>query len=317
MGAALQNPHFVAMIKLAPVDLADNEMSADAFFRTESSLWDHLFTWQWSHVSFSDDGDFSFATEFHALLNGVNLPKNLVGADGDWMPLADLQEIFPLPSRASDGSSAPRVRAHPRHGDEPWLKDLWLWDFPDAQGAKAKSGAGKPGATAYVAAEGDSDSMGSFESADEALDALWDKRSGLFHAHPEAHSGNFRWTLLGGRWLKKTKGISYDRILAAATKGLPKQWAWQYKMGKATSWTLKTYGEDACVTLAQAWVAKNEFLFDIWWRSGASDDFDYAAADADAWPRPEGFDTLVAEAKGRLRTRVRDILNSKPARRPT
>lgn len=67
--------------------------------------------------------------------------------------------------------------------------------------------------------------------------------------------------ILGGKWKKAAKGVSYDGVVGYARKGLPSEWCLLFGFPRQASFMFNTYGRGVANELAREYCRRAQFLF--------------------------------------------------------
>ena len=158
----------------------------------------------------------------------------------------------------------------------------------------------------------DVEELGADIAIDEVFEELAAKRSELGLVEQAELPPDFRVKLLGGAWLKQTRGTSYDAFNGEVRKGfLAQRWCQKYGLQLSSSFHISVFGERAAHLCAAAWCEARPHYFDVW--AGQQDE-EYVYTDADVSECPR-FGDLRASLPGlgrRARVRAQDVLEFRP-----
>ena len=123
---------------------------------------------------------------------------------------------------------------------------------------------------------------------------------------------DFKITLLGGKWTKENRDVSFD-----AVKGAPRQnssaedFSVAYGLGKSARFEIALYGLNVALVLARTWCSKLQYYFDIFEASG---EVLYRFKDDDhrAWREPAEFADSVEVSAGQPLKRMEWLRRLRP-----
>jgi hypothetical protein len=208
------------------------------------------FTLSWS-IFFSGAEGFPFGGELHCLVETVSRGRLLHG-DGLFLPLAQLQALFPGPTLAL---ATAREGREPTVQVEPWMEHPFMWetmragDVGQLQGVPPQRDSGAAGR-----AENDDSIVrdGAFEGDDCPLDDLRLARE-MLGEHRVAEGEPFALSIRGGRWTRLHKGVDFDAYRSQAAGGLAREFCATYRLVASATFSVRAYGEPACFSLATYW----------------------------------------------------------------
>ncbi|CAK0857358.1 unnamed protein product, partial [Prorocentrum cordatum] len=256
-----------------------------------------------------------FARLNHAVrpaLVGVFNMEALDAASGQWpiefttdfAQFASADDLPDVPASDVAVLTGARYLGGAKEASEAWHEDLskvkpYLKRFLEQARSEPSSASARP--------EGadDHDDFGVGALSDEDLDEL-------FAALSEARQlivdtvevdEDFHVNVLGGLWTMVHRGVSHDAYQGTVIRrqSQASKFAVSYGFQAAQRFNVTLYGEEGALTLAQAWVRKSQFYYNIW-KAQPLHDYIFSAAELRAWEPPPALVALIERLPpGRLR----------------
>ncbi|CAK0874375.1 unnamed protein product [Prorocentrum cordatum] len=271
-----------------------------------SGQWPIEFTTDFAQFVSADDLPDVPASDVAVLTGARYLGGAKVGARSGWQPLDAMLGQFP-----------PRPAAPKKEASEAWHEDLskvkpYLKRFLEQARSEPSSASARP--------EGadDHDDFGVGALSDEDLDEL-------FAALSEARQlivdtvevdEDFHVNVLGGLWTMVHRGVSHDAYQGTVIRrqSQASKFAVSYGFQAAQRFNVTLYGEEGALTLAQAWVRKSQFYYNIW-KAQPLHDYIFSAAELRAWEPPPALVALIERLPpGRARSRAVSLRDFRLAR---
>jgi hypothetical protein len=200
------------------------------------------------------------ADSMHVITNAMHVGGTTVVARSASIPFLTYIDRVPEPvkKRADvDGNSSERRKRSHDADDLPWLHGrLNGFDFWE-EAAKPPPPPPCPGGDN---SDAESDLSLDDEALEQALDELHAARAGVLDDAPEDEYDGFRVTVLGGKWLKKHTGKSYDAVKAACRGASAESFCDRRGVHKSARFTV-AYGMLTCGVLARAWCSRMQFFY--------------------------------------------------------
>jgi hypothetical protein len=114
---------------------------------------------------------------------------------------------------------------------------------------------------------------------------------------------DFTYTVLGGKWTKGHAGVPYDAYRAEAKSPKAKSFVHRYHFIASASFHISLYSEPVAIVMAQYWVARMQYLLDVWSRT-EDDSHVFSLAEVMAFRESEDFQHVANTAIGRVHARV-------------
>jgi hypothetical protein len=123
----------------------------------------------------------------------------------------------------------------------------------------------------------------------------------------------FKTTVLGGAWLKSTKGLAYDAFKAQAAIGPPSQWCDLYRLVNSARFDISVYGEHGASIMCEAWTHRMLYYYEMF-NLTADPAYEYTDSDHRGYEEHAGFTEFASTLTGRAAQRVNQIRSLKPYR---
>jgi hypothetical protein len=301
---AQQNPRLICLVELQPIEVPDRVLSPSAYWLQEGEQSKHKFAieWKWH---FSNSRMFPLAENIEVLSNIRFELNGYLSCDGDWTSLQSLETFLPK-KPCSKRSGGKTVELEKDFIPDAWMKHPAMWEFikeyPEPTCKRRLRG--KMGA-ASSSAEGGS----GFLPGDAAVEALVLRRAELGDDAGEAWRQFFCWKLRGGRWTGENKGLAFDCYAAYSLKGTEAEQfvASYHSLQSSASWSIRSYGDNECLTMARAWIHRMYYFFDLWLQAPSDEVRKFGHADVSSYPEPIDFAQLAVTATGSLHNRICQI----------
>ena len=194
-----------------------------------------------------------------ALLNIVFLQFGFVTSEGEWLLVrVVLDSLPPVTGDGAETDKAVPVLKPSRSviADHPWLLDLYGWRerAHSSAGASRACGSSKDTADAASDEEGEETALG----IDDVWSELHARRKAVAAEQPVAEA--FVWSVLGGAWTAKNKGVCFDAYKGRNATATAKAWARQYSLCPTAGFSGKKHGDHGAQLLAETWAARMSFL---------------------------------------------------------
>ena len=149
------------------------------------------------------------------------------------------------------------------------------------------------------------------DPSDDALQALWDRRLDL-EADRAAVPEAFNYVLRGGAWTHAHVGVAFDSVRARAVGVEANKFCQQWALPKSATFSIRKFGEEACLQLSKFWCHRLSFLHGIWFASGPDDAFSFKEDDVMPYNATAEADSLLASEDALVRERAELIVRIRP-----
>ena len=194
----------------------------------------------------------------------------------------------------------PKKKAKAKAGPSitPEMLAMYPWLASDTKAKASKSFGGAASSSSGVPADEDvlADAVAVETLDDDGLEALYaelekKREEWAVHTSEDVADAMFKVTVLKGKWTFEKTGMAYDAVRAFASAPV-REWCRKYSLQDAKRWNVLLYGEAETFTIAKAWCSKMAYLYNIWMSQG-SEDYEFTAAEVDAWPVPKEYSDLL------------------------
>lgn len=239
-----------------------------------------------------------------------------VCGDGEFQDLGALQRLFP---EQPAGAAEAKPVVDKASALEPWMEHPTLWDFV-RDGMEECGSNGGDAFRAKVAAAGASRSSIAVGQAtdigedDSFLDELFTARARIAAGSAFEEADPFNYTLRGGRWTQANMGIAFDSFRARAESPCARRFCSLFCLCGTVTFSIRRYGEDACIALCRLWASKMTYLFRQWEASGHSESYEFDDHVVRAFVSPPDVCALAETASQELAQRIRAIEALRPRR---
>jgi hypothetical protein len=252
-----QSPLLVGMVEMVALPQQPLGPCAQGWEREQLNTWAHSFSMNFSSFVFTDEWPFDVATPVFVLTGVYRLGGGLVVSDASWTPFELILESLPAVT-AAPAVDASVGTERTRETTTMWFDCPWLIKFV-ATGKTAYDDdiIGRAISTEKrlpTAAEYDVDAM-------VVMDALAAAREEWQLLDPVARD-NFKWHLMGGKWLMANRGIVYDGFESYARKGPTTDLCKKFHMSPSASYFISVYTDEGAFNMACAWCHKMQYIFD-------------------------------------------------------
>jgi hypothetical protein len=296
----IQKPYLVGFLELfsEPEPCIDLEED-DGPHRAALDMWANRFKIDLDKYFYSDAWPFAFDLKLEVLTGVIHLGHgNLASHVSRWKPLEEIAEMLPSSSQSAPADRTPEQP----EVDHRWLECPWLLDFLATGEQKEPKGRSSPAKADGLKHEID---------ALMVMDALYAARQ-EWELRSRADTEDFRWQLLGGRWLAETRGLAFDSFMSSARNKEAKQFCVDWALGKQSSYAVSWYQDMGAFMLATAWSHKMQFFYDeLRLQGDALVDFTEASA---RYIEPLEFTDWPRDAPARAQLRIQQIRDLKPKR---
>lgn len=145
---------------------------------------------------------------------------------------------------------------------------------------------------------------------EEVANALEQQRAAWL-SDPNATTTNFRVAVTGGRWLQAHQGRPIDSFKGCARGAAIEGWCHDFQMAASMKFDINVCGEAAAFELANAWVDRMQYFYDIWSMAPAMGN-PFKQSDVDAYEWPECVARWELDPAPRLRARILQLRLVKP-----
>ena len=246
-----------------------------------------------------------------------------VVADGEPMNLGDLVQRLPKQSKAEATAEHQERKQAKRAVDadmmaaHPWLEE-YVGKAKKRRGAPPAGAIGAADTAAGEAEEAPAEASDPVEVDLAAVYAEVAKNKALYEVTDVGGDGGFVTRVRGGLWTAVHTGRATDCIKGACTGGLAADFCRRFGLNREASFATRTYSHDGASFLANAWVHRMQWMFQLWLEKGTHGDTlseeDLAAYQEDPafqdWVSSLGAD---AAAHGRI-TQIRGLRPKKPVK---
>lgn len=153
---------------------------------------------------------------------------------------------------------------------------------------------------------------------DEELEVMFDELSKARQKATVGESGgaDFYVTVCGGRWTMEHLGRSHDayRGQVASKVSDAAIFAVEYGFQVASRYNTDMYSEEGAQILAQTWVDKAQWFWDIYKEQG-DPYYEFTDDDMASWEPGTAFSRLLPTWSGRALTRAVQLRDARPMRR--
>ena len=270
-----------------------------------AATWDHSFHLDWNDFQWSDSGRWHPEWQLDVMSGALQKSGKLVVCDGEWLPWQQVSAMFP-PLR----EKAPVAMQHDEDEEQaPETMDIfenhpWLQQFLQNgvhEEVRENTGDDEP----------DHDAYDEVVDAEVVMDALMQKRQEMGLAGGRA-SGDFAVVLRGGPELFKRTGAFYDVVRGQCCTSEAEAFCLEWHLQRSFSVTLAAYGDDACQTMARAWVSRMQFLLDVC--TIEEPGFRFTEAVMRDFEEDPAVGRLYADCSPAIRTRIAQIRKLRPTK---
>ena len=262
---ASQNPLNIGMHAATLAE--DYEPLLHAGLQADQDLeaWEYSFDLDLSRTYYTDTDDFTVLGELSVLPDVHLRVTRYLGSDSNWMTIDEVKAFLPEhPRTTAEKEPDTEHIVEP----EPWMEDPYMWEFVKAGGDTRCSTKVQP---KFLPKDDDRSSCsdGSDCTLDdvEAMDALLERREELEEEREEGQE-TFWWTLRGGPWTKKNKGVAFDAYAAMARGKDAKAWCVHYRLKRSVSFSIQAHTEVVCIKLCTQWCQRMRYFWTVWTHKG-------------------------------------------------
>ena len=304
------NPIMVCLCRVNRLEVAEPWFSVHEFDDVGFDIWAHSFEWDMSEFVYSNKLGFPVG-DVTVLIDVVSRQGGLLCADGCFRPIQEWKDLLPQED-VRGAASEPRQHKPKEVGLEPWMEDLFMWEYVRDGGGQAstKPRGGKAGATALLPLV--SDDEYDLEDPLAHLEALWEKRKEL--DFEDVGPEPFVFSVRGGRWTSLHKGVAFDSYRGQARAGDASDFCRLYSLGLSATFSIAAYGDEVCLALCQYWIHKMTYLFHEWAEAGMDDKYVFSDVLLAACEQPDDIRVLSEGASAKLVQRIGSIASLRPRR---
>ena len=270
--------------------------------------WRRCFRADHNVYSFTDEASTLDDADMFVLSDAVYIGECLLVSDATWKPLAHILDLLgEVPADGNDEqrrtTGCPASAFDDRIFECPWVNDYWenVKKLDSAmEESSTESDDGKPREEPV------------FEVDVAALDDSLATTREAWRHRDAFRSTDFKWALLGGKWLAERRGIMYDAFEATARKGGPMDFCVRWHLPRSSSYFCSIYTEAGSFTLATAWCHKMQWLYSKFVAEGEA--VDYGKDAMARYDEPDGIEDLYRTGTPRMRTRIKALRELTPRR---
>ena len=278
-------------------------LSADTFHTYELDTWTYNFSSDFTVYSFSDTQCFIDASDVEILLDvDISRPRYL-RSDAEWFPLSTLL-TWPLDEQPRAKASSSHARCAAATELDPYLAEAFMWEHTLNAPLDPRPHAGATEPTSATL---------------DALQELWDAGEKVPVRAGDADGMRPFYIICIDIPLHGAHGGLLTPVYKAQGRvGAPKLFCQTFKLHVSfNARPDKLGGVEVSLALAQYWVTKMEFLFNLWIADGGRDDLcdvDWAAELASNFVEPANIQGVYDANGASVRLRVVQIRQMVPLR---
>jgi hypothetical protein len=121
----------------------------------------------------------------------------------------------------------------------------------------------------------------------------------------------FVWSVLGGAWTAKHKGVCFDAYKGRPATAAARAWTHQYSLCPTASFSVQKYGGHQAQLLVETWATRMNFFFAVFDRQ-KDIDFAYTQAHIDGVANSDEFERARELATGLARARFDAVASMAP-----
>ena len=277
--------------------------------------WDHRFEVDWTDLAWSNQGLWSSDSRVLVLPDCEHREGAIVVADGEWQDFDVIAALFPhvpqsTENRLSTASLSIKLAEACVFTLHPWLEGFLKSGQIKQCDAKGKR-AGELGGHAANHDRALGNPHQDVVESEALMDALLSKRRDL-GLEASAGGSAFGVVLRGGPDLFRRTGKMYDELRGQACHATAEHFLVEWGLKKSFSASLNLYGEAAAQTLAESWVSKLQWCYDMVESQGPT--FSFSVDVLKEWAEPPALQTLWVEGNQATRARISHIRSLCPKR---
>lgn len=315
---ARQSPMVVCFMRVRET-VPDRELMCPSNHQERSFIeWRHVFKRDGLCFEYSDSGFFQQDWDMHVLADTYCWDGGTFVSDGDWLMIEEFVCMLP---DAEEGHHPKRNGPKPSKEQVDFAACPWLMDLlgPGASPPPAEKKVITPTPTPR---NQDIDAGGSsnLEHHDldidcaQVMDELMARRLELAAANPHT-AEHFRWTLRGGAWTARNRGLTYDSCMSSVRKGgEAEQFCNEWGLVRSASFAISIYGEQGAAILARSWVAFHEWSFQTYMMHAGEAGWSFTPEVLAEYQEPPELEGLMASGNARVRNRIAALRQIKPRR---
>lgn len=123
---------------------------------------------------------------------------------------------------------------------------------------------------------------------------------------------DFRVSLLGGSWLARTRGLSYDAFKGSIRRGSDAEaWAEHFGLQRSSRYGISKYEETGANLCAYTWCCAMNRFYQLWHRAG-NQEYQYSEEDLGSWRPSAAFMELLPALTAGARSRAEGPARFRP-----
>ena len=246
----------------------------------EAPTWSHKFVVTPNAFSWSDMDEYQEDCEIEVLGDTLWRGNSTIVSDGDWRRLETVLRLLPGP--VTNNSSGSTVPTQPRGSlrsqllqEHPWLADVWAKGHHSREeelipGTEAMDSGGKDvhdtvEDTGSSSDDDFSEKTGSVD-ADEVLDAIEAKKCEMRNTG-HGSQGPFAWRMMSAAAASSSGEACPTSFRGDARSPDARKFTSTYSLQSSASFVSNLYTGELAQILAEYWVAKMSYFYEIWMAS--------------------------------------------------
>ena len=292
----------------------------------EAPTWSHKFVAAPNAFSWSDMGEYQEDCEIEVLGDTLWRGNSSIVSDGDWRRLETVLRLLPGP--VTNNSSGSTVPTQPRGSlrsqllqEHPWLADVWAKGHHSREeelipGTEAMNSGGKDvhdtvEDTGSSSDDDFSEKTGSVD-ADEVLDAIEAKKCEMRNTG-HGSQGPFAWRMMSGAAASSSGEACPTSFRGDARSPDARKFTSTYSLQSSASFVSNLYTGELAQILAEYWVAKMSYFYEIWMAS-TQEQHEFSDKEAQSFREPQAFLDAFRSAENRVLSRMQWLKDLRPRR---
>ena len=117
------------------------------------------------------------------------------------------------------------------------------------------------------------------------------------------------WSVLGGAWTAKFKGVAFDSIQGCSSSAAGARWARSVGLNPTASFSIRLYSEQGARLLAETWTARMNAFYAM---SGGRSDRRFSDADVAGVTNSAEFEAMRRASAGQRLARLKTAPKTAP-----
>jgi hypothetical protein len=304
---ALQSPLLVCAVELREVERVDIAIGEVGYHAAMAMRDDHVFSYN-CDFHYSDDAVWSAASTAQVLPNLRYHSDNLMVANGDWRPWAEVRAWFPdVPHAPRGGETATSGDSPGGFEDDVWTRNPWManWLKFGNQDSKSCVSGGRVGAGAIKPLL---HPYAHLVEAADVMDVLEAKRHELDLMAAATETPDYRLGLRGGDDLFARTGRHYDAVRCECASDDAENFARNHKLKLSFGMDIDMYDESDCKLVCRQWGAHCQHFLNQYRDNAAL----WEDAFLEGWVEDPELAAAYARGSKVLRTRIDQVRRLRP-----